>query len=378
MKILFVAPRFHTNQADIVRCLKQRGHELRFLVSLHGRCEDHSLLKPSILAESGLSRAIRWMVGDGGVNKRRFFPTVSSLLDEIGRFRPDVAIIRVHGAVFAYMVAGISRFYGCKIVFYEQLDPETLKRLFAGRRKGLLRKIKFSGRLRLFSAAWMTPLPRGPDATGDLPEHCFFVPFSVAVDDRRRTANRVPSFLVVAKFQPRKNHVVMVEAMAQLAQGFEFRVTFVGEVSTPEHREVRERLNREVRSFGLESSVTVFENAAYQEMKDIYRDHDVYVLPASREPASISVLEAMGSGLPVICSDSCGTRRYVREGRNGFVFLSDDAISLASKMRIFLEQPGTIEQMSDEALRYAQERVSGAEFYRRFAFMLASRFGLKL
>ena len=42
-----------------------------------------------------------------------------------------------------------------------------------------------------------------------------------------------------------------------------------------------------------------------------YRNHHLFLLPAANEPASISLLEAIGYSMPVICSDTCGTQFYV-------------------------------------------------------------------
>ena len=52
-------------------------------------------------------------------------------------------------------------------------------------------------------------------------------------------------------------------------------------------------------------------------------------LPSSDEPAAVSHLEAMSHSLPVICSDSNGTRCYIRQGENGYVFRTGDALESA-------------------------------------------------
>ena len=50
----------------------------------------------------------------------------------------------------------------------------------------------------------------------------------------------------------------------------------------------------------------------------------LFVLASRDEPAAVSPLEAMAHSLPVVCSDSNGTRGYIRHGVNGFVFATDD------------------------------------------------------
>ena len=52
MKIIFVAPRYHTNQVEIVKSLKANGHCIEFHVVLISKNENHDYLKPKIIKES--------------------------------------------------------------------------------------------------------------------------------------------------------------------------------------------------------------------------------------------------------------------------------------------------------------------------------------
>ena len=61
-------------------------------------------------------------------------------------------------------------------------------------------------------------------------------------------------------------------------------------------------------------------NIPHTRMQDYYQDHDLFVLPATAEPASISVLESVGLGTPSICSDTNGTKFYLLENNFGLTF----------------------------------------------------------
>ena len=43
-------------------------------------------------------------------------------------------------------------------------------------------------------------------------------------------------------------------------------------------------------------------------------------MPSINEPASISVLESLGQGTPVICGNNNGTNFYIKNKYNGFIF----------------------------------------------------------
>ena len=63
-------------------------------------------------------------------------------------------------------------------------------------------------------------------------------------------------------------------------------------------------------------------------MASYYQNSDLFILPATEEPASISVLESIGMGTPAICSDTNGTRFYLTENKFGLTFVDNDIESL--------------------------------------------------
>ena len=50
MRFLYVAPRYHTNQMDIMKGLVERGHEVRFISHYAAIIEDYSDVTPIVLA----------------------------------------------------------------------------------------------------------------------------------------------------------------------------------------------------------------------------------------------------------------------------------------------------------------------------------------
>ena len=58
MKFLYVAPRYHTNQMDIMQGLTQLGHEVRFISHYAAIIEDYSCVTPIVLGYSKLYKLI--------------------------------------------------------------------------------------------------------------------------------------------------------------------------------------------------------------------------------------------------------------------------------------------------------------------------------
>ncbi len=75
---------------------------------------------------------------------------------------------------------------------------------------------------------------------------------------------------------------------------------------------------------------------------------DVFVLPSRYEGWGVVVNQALGAGLPVICSDAVGAGfDLVEEGVNGLKFENGNADALANKMRRFVTEPGLSAKLGD-------------------------------
>ena len=65
------------------------------------------------------------------------------------------------------------------------------------------------------------------------------------------------------------------------------------------------------------------------EMPDLWRDAGALILPSRFDPWPLSLVEAAATGLPIICTDACGSAvEVVRPGYNGLVIPPEDPQAL--------------------------------------------------
>jgi glycosyltransferase involved in cell wall biosynthesis len=106
------------------------------------------------------------------------------------------------------------------------------------------------------------------------------------------------------------------------------------------------------------------------ELRGLYQDADVLVLPSEREGMPLVLLEALAVGLPIVATDIPGNRDVVLPGRTGLLVPPSDPAQLR---RALLEVTGDAQryQRMSEAARARAARYSwtsvGAEFERLYA-----------
>jgi len=93
-----------------------------------------------------------------------------------------------------------------------------------------------------------------------------------------------------------------------------------------------------------------------KDVRPYLKECSVYVLPSYREGTPRSVLEAMAIGRPVITTDTPGCRETVVDWVNGFLVPVKSAEALASRMKIFLQQPDLIDVMGSNSLGLAADK----------------------
>jgi glycosyltransferase involved in cell wall biosynthesis len=90
------------------------------------------------------------------------------------------------------------------------------------------------------------------------------------------------------------------------------------------------------------------------ELREIYRQADVFVFPTLVEGMGIVVLEAMASGLPVITTPN-GPGDIVRDGVDGFLVPPRDVDAIVERLERLRADPQLRQEMARNARIRAQE-----------------------
>ncbi len=366
MKFLYVAPRYHTNQMDIMKGLIEHGHEVCFISHYAAIIEDYSYVTPIVLGYSALYKLIDLLYVKVIHRKdptaivfkiQHGFPPVRRMKKIIYEYQPDVVILRER-SVYSMMAYRICRKKGYPCILYNQnpmwaLPPKT----------------DFLHRLvdRMSPKVRMTPVMGVRKPGTSIRENDYFVPFVIdpqkAPQERSYFTDDAIHILCIGKYEIRKHHLMLLQAAEKLDTQHRLHLTLVGEATNHFQKEYCEQVREYVREHHMEEMVTVKTNVPRSRMEQEYLAADIYVIPSTLEMASVSQLEAMSYSLPVICSDTNGTACYVEDGVTGYQFRDCDQEDLQAKLEMLVSDREQIRKMGAAGYRALEEKYNFERYY---------------
>jgi glycosyltransferase involved in cell wall biosynthesis len=211
----------------------------------------------------------------------------------------------------------------------------------------------------------------------------YYVPLPVVVAPNEISSDEIsgegPKILMIGKYhQERKKHGLFLQALHQLKDRYHFKATMVGECVSDAQRLKFETIRLETNNLGLAGLVELKKNVPYNKMEALYATHHIFVLPAVNEQYGVSVNEAMGYALPVICTDTCGAKFNVFNGKNGYVIKSGSVEELKAALEQLISDHHKLYQMRRQSLQYAKDNLSADAFYERFTHMIRERFSIQM
>ncbi|MEO0814836.1 MAG: glycosyltransferase family 4 protein [Myxococcota bacterium] len=111
-------------------------------------------------------------------------------------------------------------------------------------------------------------------------------------------------FLMVGRLEPRKHHVHVLDALAELGRG-ELRIAGSAAYSPA----YAEQLEEEVHARGLRDRVSLLGALDSSELRGAYAGSDLFIAADPQEDAGFAALNAIAAGVPVLAAASGGLPR---------------------------------------------------------------------
>ena len=375
MKVLYMSHRYHTNQTTIMKGWKENGHEVLFLSQYAGKVEDYTWVKPVVMGYAAVFRAFDYLYvhflkrkDPCAIDMKLKFgiPPLFKVAKQIKKFKPDIAILRER-SIYTICMNAICRHYHIPTILYN-LSPVWDK----PKKKDLAHKIVW----KLTPEYRITPTNLvGIDFTGLVKdEKGYWAPFlmepQLPPEEKTYFAGNRINVFCIGKYQERKNHQMMIEAVEELLPKYDIHLTIAGEISNSFHEEYFRKVSDYVREHGLEERVTFLKNLNRTEIAEEYRKADVYVVPSTGEPASITVIEAMAYSVPAISGTDNGTASYIDYGKTGYVFEDNDKEDLKDKLEKIICDRENLVRMGAAGYRHVKENFQFRNYFAQIETIL--------
>jgi glycosyltransferase involved in cell wall biosynthesis len=167
-----------------------------------------------------------------------------------------------------------------------------------------------------------------------------------------------PAAGMIASFRPRKGAEVLIRAMPRVLEEVPDAVLFmIGHGEWVQGKDYLEEIRRLVRSLGVEKAV-VF-TGFREDIPRILSELDLLVLPSLfGEGSSLTVLEAMGLGRPVVTTATEGNVELIEDGVTGILVPPGDHTALAKAVVSILRDRERAAEIGASARRRVQERFT--------------------
>lgn len=129
-------------------------------------------------------------------------------------------------------------------------------------------------------------------------------------------------FLSVGELNDNKNHEVVIRALSKIEEKPYYIIVGKGDK--------KDYLQSLVNELGLQDKV-IFAGFR-QDVADFYDAADVFIFPSFREGLSVALMEAMASGLPVVCGKIRGNTDLI-DAEGGFFFDPHDINSVVESIK---------------------------------------------
>lgn len=136
--------------------------------------------------------------------------------------------------------------------------------------------------------------------------------------DKRREFNIPDEVIVlvsVGELNKNKNHEMIIKVISKLTQN-NVHYYIAGKGSNYNY------LNKLAKDLGIKEKVHFM--GFRDDIHEIYKMADIFCFPSFREGLSVSLMEAMASGLPCVVSNIRGNVDLIKDGKGGYLYSPND------------------------------------------------------
>lgn len=353
-RILFIAPRYHTNFRFQIKKLIEERNEVKFISIGSGAIENYDVITPVIIGLSKIGEFFNKIFNpknDIAYRNVKGIPKLGKLYREVLNYNPDYIITRSFNSTYFRVLIPLFLIKRYKIIIYIQ-NPKYVPGI-SKTKKIYLYILNKIFNIRFYTTVNYLEKNGKPSSLIDN-KYYNYIPFFIypQVDHNfiEQKDYIILNILHIGKYIKRKNHELVISVFKELREKqIQCKLTLIGESNNQYTEEHLSYLKSLTKDFKYKEDISFLTNIPNNEIDQYYKKSNLFLLLSIDEPASISQIEAMSYGLPVICSIDNGTAHYVKDGENGFIIFPEKEY-LLDKIQKFSENKNLLREMSIKSL----------------------------
>lgn len=156
----------------------------------------------------------------------------------------------------------------------------------------------------------------------------------------------------VGELTKRKNHMVVVEALAWLKE-YDILYAICGDGP------LKAQLRAKAEEIGVRDRLKLL--GFRKDIAELHKAADIFVFPSLQEGLPVAVMEAMASGLPIVASKIRGNEDLISNNQGGYLVNPKKSEQIAKAIEKMIQNPKKREKMEERNLeiitKYGQETV---------------------
>ncbi|VVB53036.1 Glycosyltransferase Gtf1 [uncultured archaeon] len=126
--------------------------------------------------------------------------------------------------------------------------------------------------------------------------------------------------------------------------------------------DLEQNLKEQVKMLGIEKNIKFMGYMPHEKLPEIYANSSVFVLPSQNEGMSNTIMEAMAAGLPVITTETGGSKELIKDGINGKIIKQNNSQEIADAIISYAQDKNKImshgHSSREKALNMSWENVA--------------------
>lgn len=167
-------------------------------------------------------------------------------------------------------------------------------------------------------------------------------PSDEAIRARFNLPSERPIVLSLNRLSQEKRIDVLVEAAAKVSENSHIAIASTGPAET--------ELRAQVEALNVQDRVSFLGFVTDDELIPLYRSVAIFAIPSEADLQSLSTMEAMACGLPIVAADAYALPELVHHEKNGYLFPPGDSDEMARYLDLLLADEARRKQMGAKSL----------------------------